>query len=111
MVMGMSAAETENTDIADLVDERTFKLLNFRIRAKHDTYQDELKIKYQVQGCEPVNFAKETEAFNDTIRHLYASLPNSVAPDPIFESILHRVAPGVSRSGGMLNKKANTDFN
>jgi replication factor A1 len=46
----------------------TFRQLKFRIRAKHETYMDETRVKFHVMNATPINFAEESRSLVDTIR-------------------------------------------
>lgn len=65
---GMDAGELiklkeapDQHDFMEMINGITFKEYNFRIRARQDTYNDELRVRYQAVGIDNVDYNAESE--------------------------------------------------
>ncbi|KAG7663421.1 RFA1 [[Candida] subhashii] len=56
-----SLDDPSNTEFIDKINSITFKEYNFRIRARQDTYNDTLRVRYQAVGIDPVDYNAEAE--------------------------------------------------
>jgi len=50
-------------------DQMSFRMYNFKMRAKNETYQDEQRVKVSILEAEPVNFAQEAAEMLNGIRN------------------------------------------
>ncbi|KAF1810784.1 subunit of heterotrimeric replication factor [Eremomyces bilateralis CBS 781.70] len=81
VVMGMSANELhalgEEGNNTLVFEDANLKTLTFRCRAKTDTYQDQQRIRYQVNSAAPLNFPAESARLQALIKQ-YEGLPDLV---------------------------------
>ncbi|MCJ1251277.1 Replication factor A protein 1 [Trapelia coarctata] len=74
MIMGMSADQLmelkENDEKAsqDVFQEANCQTFIFKCRAKMDNFQDQQRVRYQVSGASPLNFAAESKKLADIIK-------------------------------------------
>ncbi|TAQ90680.1 hypothetical protein B7494_g1013 [Chlorociboria aeruginascens] len=74
MVMGMSAdqlmeiKENDQQALEKVFEEANCKTLTFKCRAKMDTFQDQVKVRYQVTGASPINIHAETQRLTELIK-------------------------------------------
>lgn len=74
MIMGMSADQLmelkENDEKAsqDVFQEANCQTYIFKCRAKMDSFQDQQRVRYQVSGATPLNFATESKKLADIIK-------------------------------------------
>jgi replication factor A1 len=80
LIMGKSADELEDLkersqmeggeakDYEGVFSEALCKTFIFRCRAKQDTYQDQARVRYQVMGAAPLNYAAEAQKLAEQIK-------------------------------------------
>ncbi|CAK9440426.1 uncharacterized protein LODBEIA_P45260 [Lodderomyces beijingensis] len=61
MQLSQEEAASDKNPVAEVMQKNYFKEFNFRIRAKQDTFNDQLKIRYQCVGLFDVDFNAECE--------------------------------------------------
>ncbi|KAK5114489.1 hypothetical protein LTR62_002424 [Meristemomyces frigidus] len=83
-IMGMPADnlmqmrdEGEERKVTDAFAEANCKTFVFRCKAKMDTYQDQQRVRYQVQYASPLNFVQESKKLADIIK-MYSESDNSL---------------------------------
>mmetsp|Transcript_11244 Transcript_11244/g.34432 ORF Transcript_11244/g.34432 Transcript_11244/m.34432 type:complete len:652 (-) Transcript_11244:220-2175(-) len=74
VIIGRSAEEmqqlqqTNAAEFERIIAEPQLQKYVVKVRAKQDTWRDEVRIKYQLQRIEPVDFVKESRLLLDEIR-------------------------------------------
>jgi replication factor A1 len=53
--------ETDTSKATDVFNEATFKTWVWRVRGKQDSYQGQVRVRYQVMDVYPLDFKKESE--------------------------------------------------
>jgi len=72
------ALERDEERYNNIFTEATFKTFNFRMRAKEDKYNDEVRVKHSVIGVEPLNWSQYCSKLITEIETLGGSLPADV---------------------------------
>lgn len=67
--LGRVQTEDEN-EFNRIFADASFKLFNFKIRAKMETYQDEKRLKCSAVSAQPVNFRQESRRLLESIKML-----------------------------------------
>ncbi|KAK6197094.1 DNA replication factor A [Scheffersomyces amazonensis] len=57
----LKESDESNTEFVDVFHNILFKEFNFRIKAKQDTYNDAVRVRYQCAGVDPIDFKAEAE--------------------------------------------------
>ena len=64
----LSSQQKEDDDLAEtdrLKRDMQFRRINLRLRASTQTFNDEERIKYNIQGVDPLDWTKETRCESD----------------------------------------------
>ena len=64
----MALKEQDDRLFSDRVQEANCQTWVFRCRAKMDTFQEQTRVRYQVQSVQPINFAAEANRLADVLK-------------------------------------------
>jgi len=62
--------QDDEVEFNRIFDDASFKIYNFKIRAKMETYQDEKRLKCSAVSAQPINFRQESKRLLDSIKQM-----------------------------------------